>query len=1184
MRAFLDVLRFELRLQARGPLFLGTLLLFFLLHLLTITETGINVSDNQLIGINSPYAIFQTELVLGIFGLLPTVIFVVSAIVRDFERRTIELFFVTPVGRTPWLLGRFAGGLLCALAIGLSGLLGTMAGSLMPWVEQGRVAPFDPVPYAASFAVIDLPTLVIFSALTFSIAAVTRAQSWAWAAALGATVLELVAHNATESGAPSWLTLLDPFGGLAVTEASRFWTVAELNTRLPITPLVVGNRLLWLAVSGGLLALVVWRYRLELARPSRTWRRRAVAAYAPAPRHERGPVAAGSAGGGVVAALASQVRADLRAVLRSPVWALIVLFTVVSTVSEFRSSTDGLMGLPLYPLTGLLVDFFRYGLFQFVLIVVVFYSALLVHRERDHRVADIVAATAVPDWVLPVSKVATLVAAVMLLLVSAMVTCIVLQLLAGQRSIELAVYAEGLFVANGAYWAMLCVLAVVVQAVSPGRWSGMLVLAALLIGLVSLPSLGFEHVLYGFRIPPVVYSDLNGFAPFRERTWSLIVYWALGCGLLLVATHLLYPRGQATVLAGRLREARRRATPHVLATTGSLAALFLMAGGWIYWNTNVLNAYETDASRLRARAGYEQAYGTWKNRPTPAFADVTLDVALYPAARRLESNGTATLVNRKASPVSTFLVSTDPRLHVRSLSVERAVLDREDTRLGVRLYRIDPPMQPGERLTMTWSAARENHGFVNSGGDDELVENGTFLDLLGVVPVPAYDEAREVTDAAERRRLGLPPMERLPALGDPAWINTLGVGIDGRMTSRVTVSTDASQVAVAPGRLARQWEKDGRRSFEYVMDVPVWPRLAIMSARYTVARDTWNGVAVEVYHDAKHPWNVAIMLDTAKQALSYFSREYGPYPLPFLRILEYPRYRSAARAYPGSVAYSESAGFLTDLRGWASLDYATIHEIAHQWWGGLIYGARMQGRQMLNETMAQYSTLMVFRQLPDQQWLHRVLDATHRNYLDARSRESVAEQPLMFTEDQGNISYNKGALAMFAVEELIGTERMHQALRSFLAKFAQQPPPYPTSRDLVNELRAVAGPEYQRLITDLFEKIVLYDVAVAAAHATPVDGGFEVVIDLAARQYEADGRGTEHEVAPDGWFDLVIFPESTADLAARVPLYTGKVRLDSHSARRVVRVAQRPGAVAIDPYHVMVDRTPGNNVLDLATR
>jgi hypothetical protein len=307
-------------------------------------------------------------------------------------------------------------------------------------------------------------------------------------------------------------------------------------------------------------------------------------------------------------------------------------------------------------------------------------------------------------------------------------------------------------------------------------------------------------------------------------------------------------------------------------------------------------------------------------------------------------------------------------------------------------------------------------------------------------------------------------------------------------------------------------------------------------------------VAIEVYHDPKHAWNVRTMLDTAKTGLDYFSREYAPYPLRSFRIAEYPRYRTAAQASPGGVAYSESAGFLTDLQGATLLDYTTLHELAHQWWGGMVYGARMQGRQMLNETMAQYSTLMVFKQQDNPEWLRRILAATHSNYLDGRSRENVAEQPLIYTEDQGNISYNKGALVMFALQDLIGAERMHQGLRSFLQKFALQGPPFPTSRDLVNELRTVAGPEYQQLITDLFERITLYDVSIAGAAVRPIDEGYELTIEIVARQFEASGQGVEREVPLDAWFDLVVFPGATREVATQTPLYHEKQRLQDRLA------------------------------------
>lgn len=1186
MRAFLDVLRFELRFQCSAPLFSGVLLLFFVIHLLTIGEAGINVNDNDLIFVNGPSQIFQTELVLGVFGMLPAIIFIVNAMVRDHDRATVELFFTTPVGRLAWLCGRFAGGTICALLAGLAGLLGTLTGTFMPWIDPARLAPVDVTPYIVSFAVLVAPNLLVSCAISFAVAAMTRSQAWTFAVALFVVIYETVVFNLNaQGGMPSWAALLEPMGGLAIANTTQYWTVAELNTLLPVTAVLMANRAIWLAIGLGTVLLTLGRVRLELPKQAgptrlRRWWSSQLARTAPAvaPAAYAGRFSARD----TLAQFVSQFRMDLRAVVLTPLFALILAFTAVSTLSEFSANVDSLGGLPLHPTTGLMLGFFRFGLLQFVLLILVYYSATLVFREREHRLAEIVGAAPHPDWVPAVSKTLTLGASVTLMLLVSMATLMTLQLLAGHRDLEPGVYLQGLFVYNGFYFYMLCVLAVVVQVISPGKWSGMVLLLTVLIALVSLEELGLEHVLYGFRIPFAIYSDMNGFGHFRLPTVSLIVYWGLFCVLLLVAGHLLYPRGAVTGVVARLRDASVRFTPRLMLASSAVAALFAAAGGWIYWNTNVINQYETAASRLQARAEYERRYGAWKSRPAPAFSDITMEVDLYPAERRLESRGRATLINRKDAAISELVISTDPRLRIDALTLERASVTHEDSALGVRVFRLQEPLPSGGSMRMEWTATRLNRGFLNSGSDNEIVANGTYVTLQTIVPWPAYDDERELTDSGERRRTGLPPAPRLPKLGDPAWLNTLGFGVDGRTDLHVVFSTAADQTAVAPGALQRQWEENGRRYFEYEMERPSWPAIGFVSARYTVARGTWNDVSLEVYHDAKHPWNAPIMVDTARQSLEYFSREFAPYPLHSFRILEYPRYRTAAQALAGMTAYSESAGFLTDLSGWASLDYATVHELAHQWWGGFAYGAKMQGRQMLNETMAQYSTLMIFKQQHDPRWLRRVLARTHQSYLDARSRESVAEQPLMYTEDQGNISYNKGALVMFALEELIGTERMHQALRNYLDKFGFKGPPYPTSRDLVNELRAAAGPEYQNLITDFFERIVLYDVSVAGADVKPVDDGYEVTIDIAAKQYEADGLGVEHDVPLDAWFDVVVFPEASTDVTAQTPLHQEKVHLQGGTGRRVVRVAGRPGAVGVDPFHLMVDRTPDNNLLVLS--
>jgi ABC-2 type transport system permease protein len=380
--------------------------------------------------------------------------------------------------------------------------------------------------------------------------------------------------------------------------------------------------------------------------------------------------------------------------------------------------------------------------------------------------------------------------------------------------------------------------------------------------------------------------------------------------------------------------------------------------------------------------------------------------------------------------------------------------------------------------------------------------------------------------------------------------------------------------------LKRTWHENSRRYFEYALERPVPPLVSVLSARYAIARDEWNGVALEVYYDPKHSWNVPTMLETTKKALAYYSREFGEYSLPYYRMAEYARYRSNVQAGVGMVAYSESGGFMTDLRGWTDLDYATLHELAHQWWGN-VYGARMQGRQLLNEGLAQYSTFMMYKEFADPVWVRRILAQTNRSYLAARGRETVTEQPVVKTEDQEYISYAKAPVALFALQELIGADKVNGALRAYYARFVDKGPPFPTSTDLIAELRAVAGPEHQNLITDLFEKIILYDVSVTTAEVHSVDGGYDVVLDVSGRQFEASGDGNENEVPLDTWFQVAVFPESDRDIVELEPLYLQHHRLRGSSQRITVRVAEKPGTAAVDPFYLMFDRLRDNNALRL---
>ena len=208
-----------------------------------------------------------------------------------------------------------------------------------------------------------------------------------------------------------------------------------------------------------------------------------------------------------------------------------------------------------------------------------------------------------------------------------------------------------------------------------------------------------------------------------------------------------------------------------------------------------------------------------------------------------------------------------------------------------------------------------NPGFRNGAEDTRVVRNGTFFNNYDYFPTIGYSRGGELEEPNRRREHGLPPVERLPDLDDAeARGRNYLTGQADWMDFETTVSTSADQIALAPGYLEREWTEGGRRYFHYKMDRPILGFVAYLSGDWQVARDRWNDdgiaggsggagdapsqVAIEVYHHAGHPYNVARMIDAVKKSLDYFTDAFGPYQHRQVRIVEFPRYARFAQALP----------------------------------------------------------------------------------------------------------------------------------------------------------------------------------------------------------------------------------------------------------------------------------------------
>ncbi|MFO0227237.1 MAG: aminopeptidase, partial [Gammaproteobacteria bacterium] len=241
------VAAFELRYQLRSPAFWVTFLVFLLMAFaaaasdqLTIGGKGGNVH------VNAPFVIAQTTLTLTLFGLFVAAAFVASAVVRDDETRFGGIIHSTRLPVRDYLLGRFAGAWLAGMLALAAVPLGNALGAAMPWVDPETVGPFRAGWYLYAWLVLCGPTLLITSALLYSVALVTRSLSLTYVGVMVLLVGYLVTLSLlTDPRHEPIITLVDPFGLAALGILTKYWTAADRNTLMPaLEGPLLWNRLL----------------------------------------------------------------------------------------------------------------------------------------------------------------------------------------------------------------------------------------------------------------------------------------------------------------------------------------------------------------------------------------------------------------------------------------------------------------------------------------------------------------------------------------------------------------------------------------------------------------------------------------------------------------------------------------------------------------------------------------------------------------------------------------------------------------------------------------------------------------------------------------------------------------------------------------------------------------------------
>jgi aminopeptidase N len=226
--------------------------------------------------------------------------------------------------------------------------------------------------------------------------------------------------------------------------------------------------------------------------------------------------------------------------------------------------------------------------------------------------------------------------------------------------------------------------------------------------------------------------------------------------------------------------------------------------------------------------------------------------------------------------------------------------------------------------------------------------------------------------------------------------------------------------------------------------------------------------------------------------------------------------------------------------------------------------------------------MLVMEHLYGPEHVRKFLKEELDNYLRSRGSEEVEELPLDRVENQGYIHYRKGAVIMYRLKETIGEAAVDRALRRMLALYAFKPAPYPASKDFIKILRQEAGPQYDALITDLFDKITLYDLkATNVVSARRADGRFDVTLTVDAHKYYADGKGQQTETRMDEQVPIGLFlaRPGDADFGKDKILTLAPMRVGSGPQVFHLVTTVAPKFAGIDPYNEWIDRNSDDNVV-----
>ena len=1086
---FSKIFSYELKYWLKKPTtYIYFITFFAIAFLIFIGTAGFfdgpeKITNQEVRIINSP---FEINYMLKFFNklflfLLPT--FIGASIYKDYKDNVHSILYSFPIIKKDYILGKFLSAFIIVSFITFSVGVAFLIGENFPNLHTSKISNLNILGYLQAYLVFTLPNMLIYGLFIFSLVTYFRNI---YAGFLGIIVLFFL-QSITQSifeNQPFIIALLDPFAENSVLFETQYWTLTDKNTKLiPVLDVIFYNRVLWLSLTTIVFGFVYKKFQFHeyttqlftKNKKGKTFIKKNFSNIQKIdlpkiPHHY---------------SIKQQIKNSwylsnihFKSIVKNWMFYIITflgLISVLFTIGRITNDAD----FAILPSTNIVLSIPSFFFITIIMLLTFIYSGMLIHKNRNSRMHQLIDTTATNNWVFLTSNVIAILKMQVLLLLVLMVTGICIQLFNNYYIFEIDLYLFHLFILQLSGLVIWAFVSIFIHNLLKNSYLGIFILILIWFGVSGIQQAGIKTKLLLFNFgQPIEYSDINGFGNLLNSFFVVKGYWLSFTFLLLILSYLLWFRGFPESFKERIDNMKIHFNKTLKIITLAFSVSLISFGFTIFNAEKKLSRNEVIKPN-DALTAFKKSFKTFSkitNQPKIISANLELDI--FPDERNFTVKGNFILVNKSSKKIDTLLIKAGfDEITKYTLNTGYKIL-KEDFYFNFKVLKLTKSLLPNDSLTLNYLIRnKENTLFERN---SNVLKNGTFLkdDFL---PSFGYFLDNKIKN----------PTNSLAKLNQLGSLNTDFINLS------TVISTSKNQTAIAPGTLVKRWQSDNRNYYHYKTQEKIKFSLAFISGEFQVKKENYKHVDFEIYHHKNHHQNIDKMMHGLKAGFDYNTKNFGKYLHKEIRVVEFPKSEGVFATIMGNMIPTSERRFMANSISKNQFDSSfkvQAHEITHHWWGNQLVHANALGAGLLSESITDYITLKNFEHQFGKEKKLQFLKFQRRRYLRG-SIENTIEAPLNLAHPKDiYLSYGKGSIAFNTLSNYIGEDKLNNILKTFIDNYRMKEGNYPTSIDLIKSLKKATPDSLQYIIKDYFEGVIYYDAKVKNTKIEEIGNEFKIDI------------------------------------------------------------------------------------------